>query len=80
MRSSTVFGAMENEMGGIFLRSISVARVAVGIRLMNLAYNLKRIEVLIRMRRGNFTRVSASKIRNALSKRTKTPLRAPDDP
>ena len=39
---------MENDMGGIFLRSIGAARAQVGAGLMNLAYNLKRIEALIR--------------------------------
>lgn len=36
-RVEQVFGAMENEMGGIFLRSIGIARAKVGVGLMNLA-------------------------------------------
>jgi hypothetical protein len=50
---------MENDMGGIFLRSIGIARAQVGVGLMNLAYNLKRIEVLIRKRVFAFDRVGA---------------------
>jgi IS5 family transposase len=58
-RVEHVFGAMENEMGGIFLRSIGQARAAVGTGLMNLAYNLKRIETLIRLKVFDFDRVGA---------------------
>ena len=47
-------------MGGIFLRSIGAARAAVGVGLMNLAYNLKRIETLIRLKVFKFDRVAAS--------------------
>lgn len=65
VRVEHVFGAMENEMGGIFLRSIGAVRAAVGIGLMNLAYNLKRIEVLIRLKVVDFNRVGASKTPNA---------------
>lgn len=59
-RVEHVFAAMENEMGGIFLRSIGLARAKVGLGLMNLAYNLKRIEVLIRLNVFPFNRVMAS--------------------
>ena len=55
VRVEHVFAAMENEMGGIFLRSIGIARAALGVALMNLAYNLKRIETLIRMKVFKFT-------------------------
>jgi len=65
VRVEHVFGAMENEMGGIFLRSIGAARAAAGIGLMNLAYNLKRIEVLIRLKIIDITRVGTSKTPNA---------------
>lgn len=58
-RVEHVFGAMENEMGGIFLRSIGAARAKVGVGLMNLAYNLKRIETLIRLKVFAFDRVAA---------------------
>ena len=55
---------MENSMGGIFLRSIGVARATVGVGLMNLAYNLARIEMLIRTQVFDFDRVSASRIQS----------------
>jgi len=58
-RVEHVFGTMENEMGGILLRSIGMARAKVGVGLMNLAYNLKRIEVLIRKKVFTFDRVGA---------------------
>ncbi len=58
-RVEHVFGAMENEMGGIFLRSIGAARAKVGVGLMNLAYKLKRIETLIRLNVFSFDRISA---------------------
>lgn len=61
-RVEHVFGAMENDMGGIFLRSIGHARAQVGVCLMNLAYNLKRIEVLIRHKAFGFDRVSTPRI------------------
>lgn len=59
-RVEHVFGTMANEMGGIYLRSIGQARAKVGVGLMNLAYNLKRIEVLIRHKVLTFDRVTAS--------------------
>lgn len=58
-RVEHVFASMENDMGGIFLRSIGLARAKVGVSLMNLAYNLKRIEVLIRWGEFQFDRVIA---------------------
>jgi IS5 family transposase len=58
-RVEHVFGAIENEMGGIFLRSIGAARAAVGTGLMNLTYNLMRIEVLIRLKVFSFDRIGA---------------------
>ena len=57
-RIEHVFGAMENEISGIYLRTIGFARVAVGVGLMNLAYNLKRIETLIRLKVFNFGRIT----------------------
>ena len=59
-RVEHVFGHMENSMGGIFLRSIGAARAKVGVGLMNLTYNLARIELLIRTQVFSFDRVSAS--------------------
>ncbi|MGK2913570.1 MAG: IS5 family transposase [Porticoccaceae bacterium] len=58
-RVEHVFGAMENDMGGIFLRSIGVARAKAGVGLMNLTYNLKRIETLIRLKVFDFYRIGA---------------------
>lgn len=60
VRVEHVFGHMENSMGGIFLRTIGSARAKVGVCLMNLAYNLSRVEVLIRKKVFGFDRVSAS--------------------
>lgn len=62
VRGEHVFGAMENDMGGTFLRSIGIARAKVGVGLMNLAYNLKRVEVLIRNKVFAFDRVSPSAV------------------
>ena len=59
-RVEHVFGHMENSMGGILLRSIGAARAKVGVGLMNLSYNLARIEVLIRTKVFDFDRVSTS--------------------
>ena len=58
-RVEHVFGAMTNEMGGIFLRSIGAARAQVGVGLMNLTYNIKRIETLIRLKVFDFDRIGA---------------------
>ena len=60
-----VFGHMENSMGGIFVRSIGIARAKIGVTLMNLAYNLSRTEVLIRNKTFGFERISAPKIPTA---------------
>jgi IS5 family transposase len=62
-RVEHIFATMENECGGIFLRCIGLARAKVGAGLMNLTYNLKRIEVLIRQRVFAFDRVIASAAR-----------------
>lgn len=64
-RVEHVFGMMENSMGGIFLRSIGKARAAVGIGLMNLVYNLLRVETLIRHKVFDFDRVTTSALRAA---------------
>lgn len=64
-RVEHVFGHMENSMGGIFVRTIGIARAKVGVTLMNLAYNLSRIEVLIRNKTFDFERISAPKIHQA---------------
>jgi len=49
-------------MGGIFIRTIGIARAKVGVTLMNLTYNLCRIEVLIRNKVIGIDRVGAPKI------------------
>jgi IS5 family transposase len=61
-RVEHVFGHMKNSMGGIFVRTIGIARAKVGVTLMNLTYNLSRIEVLIRNKTFGFERISAPKI------------------
>ena len=58
-RVEHVFGQMENGMGGMCLRSVGLARAKVGVALMNLAYNLRRVEWLIRSKVLPFTRVTA---------------------
>lgn len=58
-RVEHVFGYQQNSMGGIFLRSIGAARAAVGVGLMNLTYNLARIEILVRLKRFDFSRIGA---------------------
>ena len=65
-RVEHVFGHMENGMGGIFVRTIGIARAKVGVTLMNLTYNLSRIEVLIRNKSFGFERISASKMAEAV--------------
>ena len=46
-------------MVGIFLRSMGAARAKVWVGLMNLTYNLKRIETLIRLKVFDFDRIGA---------------------
>lgn len=47
-RVEHAFGSMENEMGGLFIRVIGLARAKTKIGLMNLVYNLKRCVSLCR--------------------------------
>ena len=61
-RVEHVFGHLENSMGGIFLRTIGAARAKVGVTLMNLTYNLSRVEVLIRNKVVGIDRVGTPKI------------------
>lgn len=61
-RVEHVFGHMKTSMGGIFVRTIGLARAKVGVTLMNLAYNLSRIEVLIRNKTLDIDRVRAPKV------------------
>ncbi len=43
-----VFGHMQTSLGGMLIRSIGAARAKLNIGLMNLTYNISRIEILIR--------------------------------
>jgi IS5 family transposase len=61
-RVEHVFGHMQNSMGGIFVRTIGIARAKAGVTLMNLTYNLSRIEVLIRNKTFDFERIGAPKM------------------
>jgi transposase, IS5 family len=61
-RVEHVFGHMENSMGGIYLRTIGIARAKVGVTLMNLTYNLSRIELLIRHKTFKFGCVGTPKM------------------
>jgi transposase, IS5 family len=47
-RVEHVFGHMHSSMAGIFMDTIGIAHAKVGVTLMNLTYNLSRIEALIR--------------------------------
>lgn len=48
-RVEHVFGAMENEQGGMFIRVIGLARAKTKIGLMNLVYNIRRCATLCRI-------------------------------
>ena len=60
-RVEHVFGHMQNSMGAMFLRTIGAARAKAGIGLMNLTYNLARIEILVRTKVFGFDRIGVSK-------------------
>jgi len=49
VRVEHVFGSMENEQGGMFVRSIGMVRAKTKICLMNLTYNMRRFVTLHRM-------------------------------
>ncbi len=49
-RVEHVFGSMENEQGGMFIRVIGIARAKTKIGLMNLVYNIRRCVSLSRIR------------------------------
>ncbi|CAH1213164.1 hypothetical protein NTGBS_970017 [Candidatus Nitrotoga sp. BS] len=56
-------------MGGIFLRSMGACSARQGwVGLMNLTYNLKRIETLIRLKVFDFDRIGAP-VAQAMAKR-----------
>ena len=57
-RVEHVFGSIKSMLRGSKLRSIGLVRAKFNIGLMNLTYNLKRVEALIRLRLFEFDRVS----------------------
>lgn len=59
-RVEHVFGTMKHTMKGFALRSIGLARAKWNIGLKNLAYNLMRVEVLIRLGVFQFVRVASA--------------------
>jgi IS5 family transposase len=48
-RVEHVFGAIENEQGGLFIRTIGIARAKTKITFMNLVYNMRRFVTLHRI-------------------------------
>jgi len=48
-RVEHIFGSMENEQGGMFVRVIGLARAKTKIGLMNLVYNIRRCASLCRI-------------------------------
>ncbi len=42
VRVEHVFGSMENEQGGMLVRTIGILRAAVKVGMMNLVYNMRR--------------------------------------
>jgi IS5 family transposase len=50
VRVEHVFGSMENEQGGMFVRVIGLVRATAKVGLMNLAYNMRRLVSLNRMK------------------------------
>ena len=68
---------MENERGGLFLSSMETARAAVGMALMNLTYNLKRLATMIRLKVFDFAKVGAPRFAgNSLKKGASPPKTA----
>lgn len=55
-RVEHVFGHMQTAMGGMLIRSIGMARAHVAIGLMNLTYNIMRIEGLLRLKKIKLNR------------------------
>ena len=51
-RVEHVFGHMTNSFGEIFIRSIGIARAKCQVGLKNLAYNLQRYEILVRLKKA----------------------------
>jgi transposase, IS5 family len=57
-RVEHVFGHMQTSLGGMLIRSIGELRAKVNIGLMNLTYNLSRVEMLIRKKVVNVTGIA----------------------
>jgi IS5 family transposase len=61
-RVEHVFGHMQTSFGGMLIRSIGELRAKVNIGLMNLTYNLSRVEMLIRKRLVTMTGIAMPKM------------------
>ena len=61
-RVEHVFGHMQTSLGGMLIRSIGELRAKVNIGLMNLTYNLSRVEMLIRKKVVNITGMAIPKM------------------
>jgi IS5 family transposase len=61
-RVEHVFGHMQTSLGGMLIRSIGAARAKLNIGLMNLTYNISRIEILIRKGLVSITGVGLPKM------------------
>jgi IS5 family transposase len=61
-RVEHVFGHMQTSLGGMLIRSIGELRAKVNIGLMNLTYNLSRVEILIRKKLVKTTGIAMPKM------------------
>lgn len=61
-RVEHVFGHMQTSLGGMLIRSVGELRAKVNIGLMNLTYNLSRVEMLIRKKVVNITGIAMPKM------------------
>jgi transposase, IS5 family len=61
-RVEHVFGHMQTSLGGMLIRSIGAARAKLNIGLMNLVYNMSRVEILIRKGLVKITGLGTSKM------------------
>ena len=61
-RVEHVFGHMHTALGGMLIRSIGKLRAKVNIGLMNLTYNMSRVEILIRKGLVKITGVGTPKM------------------
>jgi IS5 family transposase len=61
-RVEHVFGHMQTSLGGMLIRSIGAARAKLNIGLMNLTYNISRVEILIRKGLVSITGVGMPKM------------------